>query len=67
MSLWQFMAAYNGYVQANGSGNRLSESQKDELFDWLSSDGAGPRWLETQTYWWDASRPVPKGRVQFRA
>lgn len=67
MSLWQFMSAYNGYVQANSSGsNKLTESQKDDLFEWLESMDDGERWLETQTYWWDGARPEPRGKVRFR-
>lgn len=37
MSIWQYMAAVDGYIKANSSGeeNGLTESEKDQLADWL--------------------------------
>lgn len=36
MSMWQFMAAVDGYVQANTPDDgALSPKEKDELADWL--------------------------------
>jgi hypothetical protein len=37
MSIWQFFAAVEGYAEAHDpkSGERLSDSEKDELADWL--------------------------------
>ncbi len=40
MSVWQFLAAADGYIQANSSeegGSRLTEAEKDELFEWVQS------------------------------
>lgn len=37
MSLWQFMAAVEGYAEAHDpkAGDRLSDREKDELADWI--------------------------------
>ena len=36
MSVWQFMAAFDGYVKANSKDDGgLSDSEVDELADWL--------------------------------
>lgn len=37
MSLWQFMAAVDGYIAANTPENErgLSDKEKDELWNWL--------------------------------
>ncbi|UGX87124.1 hypothetical protein [Phyllobacterium meliloti] len=37
MSIWQFMAALDGYEKANSSGEdkKLTEQEKDELFEWI--------------------------------
>lgn len=37
MSMWQYMAALDGYVAANTpeSEKGLSAKEKDELWDWL--------------------------------
>ena len=39
MSVWQFMAAVEGYVKANTpkDNGKLSNAEKDELFDWISN------------------------------
>lgn len=38
MSMWQFMAAVDGYVKANTPDDgSLSESEIDELWEWLQS------------------------------
>jgi len=38
MSMWQFMAAADGYVKANSSSdNELSSSEVDELWEWINS------------------------------
>jgi len=40
MSMWQFMAAVDGYVKANsGQDAKMSNKEADELFDWLKSKG----------------------------
>ena len=36
MSIWEYMAALDGYIKANSPDNGgLSEKEKDELADWL--------------------------------
>lgn len=39
MSMWQFMAAIDGYVAANSpeESNGLSESEKDDLWEMLQT------------------------------
>lgn len=67
MSMWQFFAALNGFIEANSpkEGNKLTESEADDLFEWIERDGGGPRILSTQTYWWDERGPIPAGVVAF--
>lgn len=39
MSMWQFMAAIDGYEKANSSesdSNKLSDQEKDELWEMVS-------------------------------
>ena len=42
MSMWQFMAAVEGYAEAQNpkKQDRLSTEDKDELAAWLGIDGA---------------------------
>lgn len=36
MSMWQYMAAVDGYIKANTSDDgALSEKEKDDLWEWL--------------------------------
>lgn len=65
-SVWQFWAAWNGYVAANTSkdGAKLTESQKDDLFDWLEADFA-PVVRRTMTYGWDGERVVARRVVEW--
>lgn len=39
MSMWQFFAAVEGVRAANDpqAGGRLSEAERDELWDWVQS------------------------------
>jgi len=38
MSVWQFMAAVDGYVQANTEGDgSLNGREADELWEWMQS------------------------------
>jgi len=38
MSMWQYLAAVDGYVKANSSDDgALSDKERDELWDWISS------------------------------
>lgn len=64
MSLFQWRASVEGFVRANSPGEKLSEREADELFDWLERD-AGPRRLSTQTYVLDGELLVPAGMVEF--
>ncbi len=68
MSMWQFFAALNGYVDANTpkDGNKLSEGEADDLFDWLERDTVAGV-LSTMTYWLDGDRLVPWRGVEFTA
>lgn len=67
MSMWQYFAALHGYIEANSpkEANKLSESEAEDLFDWIDQASSGPRVLSTQTYDWDEGRPVPLGVVTF--
>ena len=65
-SIWQFWAAWNGYVNANTpkEGAKLTEAQKDDLFDWLeASDEITVK--RTMTYGWDGLRVVPRKAVEW--
>ena len=69
MSLWQWFAALNGYIEANtpkDGGSKLTESEAEDIWNWIEQDGSGPRRVSTQTYWWDDEWPVPAGVVTFR-
>jgi hypothetical protein len=38
MSMWQFMAAVEGYLKANGADDgKMSDKEADDLFEWLKS------------------------------
>lgn len=38
MSMWQFMAAVDGYIKANTPDDgKMTEPEVDELWDWLQS------------------------------
>ncbi|SFV33167.1 hypothetical protein SAMN05216456_1907 [Devosia crocina] len=66
-SMWEFWAAWHGYVNANSpkEGNKLSESEKDYIWERLQEvDGSGGD-LVTQTYLWDGAF-IPQGKVSFR-
>lgn len=41
LSVWQYLAALAGYISANSvdEDKKLSESEKDELWDWIKPDG----------------------------
>lgn len=51
MSMWQFFAAIDGYVKANGGGGKegaLSDTEKDEIWDWMQARVGSPTTLTTQ-------------------
>lgn len=66
-SLWEFFAAWHGYVDANTSRDKakLSDADAEDLFAWLEAGNDNPRALSTQTYWLDDGRLVPAGVVTF--
>jgi hypothetical protein len=35
MSMWQFMAAFDGYARANGAKDKMSNAEADDLWKWL--------------------------------
>jgi hypothetical protein len=40
MSVWQYMAAVDGFVQANSPDDgRMSASEADDLWDWMQKKG----------------------------
>lgn len=65
-SVWEFWMAFQGYVDANTpkEGNKLTEEQADELFEWIDRAPSGGV-LSTQTYKLDGLRLVPAGIVTF--
>lgn len=69
MSLWQWLAALNGYADAHSGkdGAKLTEAEAEDLFDWIEANDNGPKWLKTQTYWWEGPWPEPMGVVEFEA
>ena len=69
MSMWQWFSALNGYADAHSGrdGNKLSETEAEDLFDWIDRDDAWPRLVTTQTYWWERPWPTPMGVVEFSA
>lgn len=67
-TLWQFFAAWQGYVEANTpkQGNKLTESERGELAaDVLGRRQAIVGTLSTQTYTLDGLRLMPAGIVTF--
>lgn len=40
MSVWQYLAALDGYIKANSSDDSksLSKREQDELWDWLQGN-----------------------------
>lgn len=57
--MWEFSAALNGYAKAHNpsDGNRLSETEKNDLFDWIERSGNDNRAVRTSSiYGWDGER-----------
>lgn len=70
MTMWQFFAALNGFIAANSpkDGNKLTESEREELAADVLAYGAGRgKLLRTQTYWLDGGVLVPWRVVRFAA
>lgn len=42
MSMWEFMAAVEGWIKANTSDEGQSAQEKDELWEWLQQRPAVP-------------------------
>lgn len=56
-SLWQFSAAWNGYVQANSpSDGKLTEQQAQDLFEWIDVAAAGAGTSPLPRVTWDGVR-----------
>lgn len=56
-SLWQFAAAWNGYVAANTPDKgQLTERQVEELFDWIDASIATRPDLGLPALEWDGRR-----------
>lgn len=36
-SMWEYMAAVDGFVRSQGGEEKMSSKEADELFDWLQS------------------------------
>lgn len=68
MSMWQFFAALNGYIEANTpkQANKLTDAEADDLFDWIERDAVADT-LSTMTYWLEGDRLVPWRVVQWEA
>jgi hypothetical protein len=55
-SLWQFSAAWNGYVAANSpSDGKLTEQQAQDLFDWIDAPSHAPVDCEMPRAHWDGT------------
>jgi hypothetical protein len=50
MTVWQFFAAVDGFVKANGGAadSTLSETEKDEIWDWMQARAGSPTTLTPQ-------------------
>lgn len=56
-SLWQFSAAWNGYVEANSpSDGKLTEQQAQDLFDWIDASTATVASAPLPSMHWDGLR-----------
>lgn len=67
-TLWQFFAAWQGYVEANTpkQSGKLSEDEKDRIWERMQElDDVSPGEFSTQTYVLDGMRLVPAGVVTF--
>lgn len=67
-SMWEFFAAWHGFVAANTpkETGKLSEDDKDRIWERMQElEGPSSAHLSTQTYWWDENGPVPMGVVSF--
>jgi hypothetical protein len=66
-SMWKFWASWHGYVKANSpkQANKLTEDQKDYIWERLQRTDDGPDEVSTQTYLWDGAFQ-PQGIQTFR-
>ncbi|MGV8830345.1 MAG: hypothetical protein ACOH2N_00075 [Devosia sp.] len=66
-SMWEFFAAWHGYVDANTpkDNKKLTATEADDLFEWITAGDGTQQQISTQTYWWDETGPVPMGVVHF--
>lgn len=60
-SLWQFSAAWNGYVGAHSSqqgGAKLTAAEVDELFDWIDQPPSAAEPKPLRTVIWTGERLI---------
>jgi hypothetical protein len=62
MSMWQFYAAVDGFVKSHQTGGKLSDGEKDGLWDWLQSVDDRPQ-EPTVRVEFDPTAPLPVERV----
>lgn len=58
MSLWEWSAVVNGYIEANSpkDAGKLSESEKDELFAWIDAPADLPEAKPLPKMVWDGEQ-----------
>lgn len=55
-SLWQFAAAWNGFVAANTPDKgQLTDQQVEELFDWIDDSPSADKVLLMSAFKWDGA------------
>ena len=60
-SLWQFAAAWNGYVAANTPDKgHLTERQAEELFDWIDGPASVALAAPMPSFIWDGNTIKPR-------
>jgi hypothetical protein len=67
MSIWQFYAALNGYIDHNTPKDtgKLSQDELEDLADWIYEGIDMSQHLKTKVYLWDEFGPVLDGEVTF--
>lgn len=67
MSMWQFTAAFNGYIEANTPEDKqkLSTEEAEDLLDWVYEGINTETELVQQVYLWDESGPVLDREISF--
>lgn len=67
MSMWQFTAALNGYIEANTPEDKqkMSTEEAEDLLDWVYEGINTETELVQQVYLWDDFGPVLDREVSF--